>query len=109
MIIPLIKHLEDGLKLPLYPLVVPENGVYPCLVYHQISQNDRISVNAKAYQSDFLIQLDLYASTYKETQILKEKIKSSLYDFHRPLVSIDITENKDDEKIRAMFEVKYFV
>lgn len=109
MIISLISHLKKSLRFEFYPQIAPEFAKLPCGVYNIISETERISVNLGSYQSDFIIQLDIYTNTYKEADLLKDEVKKALFSFERPIVSLSCNISKDNEIYRLIVEFKSFV
>ncbi|WP_170019193.1 hypothetical protein [Campylobacter sp. RM16190] len=109
VLIELIDFLKANMNLEIYPHVVPNDGEYPCMVYQVVSELDRISLNAGGYQTDFLIQVDIYSKSYKQAQELKEKFKEALYSFNRPITTLQITQTKDEEYYRTMIEFEIFI
>lgn len=108
MIVSLVKFLKNKMGFEFYPEIAPKSAKLPCGVYTVVSESERISVNLGSYQSDFMVQLDIYTSTYKEANLMKESIKKVLFEFERPIISLSCNISKDDEIYRLMVEFESF-
>lgn len=108
MIINLVKHLKDNLGFEFYPQIAPKSAKSPCGVYNIISEKERIGVNLGSFQTDFFIQIDIYTKTYKEANLIKEKLKDVLFSFERPIISLSFNIDFEDGEYRLMCEFESF-
>lgn len=108
MIVKLINHLKEKLNLDFYPSIIPKSAKMPCGVYNIIDENSQISINLGVFQVDYLIQIDIYTATYKEADLLKQKLNLALFSFQRPVIALNNKISFDDESYRLMCELKMF-
>ena len=58
-----------------------------------------------SFQTDYLIQLDIYTKTHKEANLIKEKLKDVLFSFKRPIILLNFNIYFGDGEYRLMCEV----
>ena len=110
MITDLIAHLSlevGSVSGRVYALVMPQDAEMPSLVITVISDIDMQSINNPLpYSSELRLQVDCYATTYKEVKEILSAVKTALYDFeYYPygLTARDIYE-KDTQLHRQLIE-----
>lgn len=109
MIVNLVKFLKKELGFEFYPNIAPESATMPCGVYNVLNESERIGVNLGSYQTDFSIQIDIYTSTYKEANLLKDRLKEVLFRFERPIIELNSSISFEDESYRLMVQFDSFV
>ncbi len=65
----------------IYPLIMPQAGVKPCLVYTVVNDRDNICLEGKPTSKEVRIQIDVYALTYSESKTIMTAVKAALYTF----------------------------
>lgn len=83
----------DGAGITAYPLVVPEGGSYPCVVYQVISRRD-ITSHAGIEGSRPRVQLACWGKSMETAQTTAEAVKAAL-----DLNQTDFTLAKKDNEI----------
>lgn len=109
MITKLISHLQNHLNMQIYPNIAPKEARTPFCVYTIINQSERISINLGSYQSDFMIQLDIYTNSFKQAHNLASKTKEALFQFDRPITALSSNISFENELYRAMIEFDTFI
>lgn len=59
-----------------YPLVMPEKGTKPAIVYTRIGSNPENTLDGGATIDQIRIQVDTYANTYAETKTISASVRS---------------------------------
>lgn len=81
MIIDLVSHIRANTSVLIYPLIMPTDCVKPSMVYNIINDKDNQGIGGCVSSNELLIQVDIYATTYKEVTELLEELKVALYSF----------------------------
>lgn len=83
-----------------YPKKLPENPVYPAIVYHRISTVREHSHEGSSNLAAVRIQFDIYARTYVAARDAAEGLRSVLDGFRGVVDGVDINgafnEDEDD-------------
>lgn len=76
------KVLSDNVKSVnkrVYPLIMPQDMKENSIVYTVMSTIDQVGVNCPTpYDTDYMVQLDLFAKTYAQSVDLLNKVKEVL-------------------------------
>lgn len=101
---------ETGIMISSYDKT-DHTGALPHIVYQVNDQYERLALNGGIIQTDYLVELDVYTKTYKESEELKEKIVNALLNFERPVTSIKCDTEQDDntKAILLTIEFEFFV
>ena len=108
-IIKLARHLETKTGVKVFAYEADAKSGVPYVVYQINDQSERLAVNGGVIQTDYLIELDIYTKTFKESETLKEKIINALLEFERPVTSIKCDTDKEDGFIFLTIELEFFV
>jgi len=81
MIIDLVSHIRTNTAVSVYPLIMPTDCTKPAMVYNIINDKDNQGVSGCVSSNELLVQVDIYATTYKEVTVLLESLKLALYSF----------------------------
>lgn len=61
-----------------YPIVMPEKGTVPAIVYQRISSTPENTLDGGATIDQIRIQVDTYAKTYAEAKNLASQVRTAL-------------------------------
>lgn len=98
-----LKSLCEG---RIYPLTAPENATTPFITYQVINNSDTTSVQGENYSNRYLIQLDIFSTSYSEVKTTLGAAKDAMYQFkYQPheFNSRDLYE-KDTQLHRQLIE-----
>jgi len=73
-----------------YPLKMPQNPIYPNIVYKQVSDRDLPLVNGNGGMYWPRFQFDCYARTYSQVKRLARTLRVQITDYSDTVGSIDI-------------------
>lgn len=76
--------------------------------YNVIVKKKELRINLGSFQTDFFIQIDIYTKTYKEENLIKEKLKDVLFGFKRPIISLSFNIDFEDGEYRLICEFESF-
>lgn len=79
----LYKALRDGVmgvNGRVYPLTMPQDTHKPSLVYTFLGNYDNTGICGESTMQDFLVQIDVFATTYKESSDIRGVVESVLRD-----------------------------
>ena len=82
--------------------------MYVVVFYNVISKKERIENKFGLISNRFFIQIDIYTKTYKEANLIKEKLKDILFSFKRPIISLSFNIDFGDGEYRLMCEFESF-
>lgn len=91
----LVNVLRDT-NYPVYPLSIPTNGTYPCIVYQKVS-----NLNIRSHSGNEMVrprfQISCWAKSYGEALTVAEAVKTAL-DLNQINFELAILENELDDK-----------
>lgn len=90
-----IAGLTDG---RIHPLVMPQGGSFPTLVYTIVNDKEHTSINRRTpYAREVRIQVDCYSKSYSESITLKDAVRESLRTFAYKTHSLNSRALAEDE------------
>lgn len=64
-----------------YPLLMPQSGTIPAIVYSQIGRREDVSLCSADGKIRATIQIDSYSKQYRTSKMLADAVRSVLVDF----------------------------
>ena len=106
-----VEHFTQATGLNLYLNEAPNNAKLPFCVYSVISCVDKTCLNSRQQNApsarEYLLQVDIYASTFARAQEKCELARVAIYHFEKPIIELNTQYLKDDTSYRAMIEFRF--
>jgi len=82
----------------IFPLIMPQNVVFPAMTYQVVYDSSNISLNGNLKSRDVRFQVDIYSKSYSEAKALKGLVNDKVIELGGGSVStIDLYD--DEQKL----------
>ena len=71
-------NIQSAVGTRIFPSVVPQGESFPCIVYNTTSIEPNDSKSGPSTEDRVNIQIDVYGSTYKQTNTIHERVRTAL-------------------------------
>lgn len=100
MIKQLISHLSNN-GLNFTALVEVQDKKPPFFIYHVLNEQNYHSLNKKITKKHFVFLFEIYATSYKQAEELKEEFEEVIYSFNHPILEFEC-----QRELRDMLHVR---
>jgi len=102
--IDLFFHLSNDTELNtlvdgrIYPLLIPQGGKFPAVVYTIVNNRELQSLNYREpYGFDVRVQIDCYSPSFSETLTVKEAVQNAMHEFKHKAHGFNSHSNYEPE------------
>lgn len=112
-------NIQSVVDTRIYPDVAPQGTDFPCLVYSKTSIEPNDTKSGASTNDRINIQLDVYGTTYQQTETLSTRVRTALDRYSGTLESItfqqvvfidDSNEGKDEDRnifrVRQQYQIR---
>ena len=112
-------NIQSVVDTRIYPDVAPQGTDFPCLVYSKTSIEPNDTKSGASTNDRINIQLDVYGTTYQQTETIGARVRAALDRYSGTLESItfqqvvfidDSNEGKDEDRnifrVRQQYQIR---